>query len=88
MENIPQTKTTNIINNISFKSSPVTTIMGILFTLIGIALFILPIFFVEKSTVPIGYIVGIFTVGICLILIPDDLKGALSKLITRKSETL
>lgn len=39
-----------------------------------------------KTEIDIYYPISIGIVGLCLLVIPDDLKGALRKLIKKKSE--
>lgn len=88
MENIPQIKTTNITNNISVKTNPFTTIFGIVFMLIGIAVIILPIFYTVKTAIPVWTGWALSGLGLILLFAPDKLIGGLGKLVDRKSEQL
>jgi hypothetical protein len=45
-----------------------------------------PLLYEPKTQIDIYYPITIGTVGLCLLVIPDDLKGALKKLIKNKSE--
>lgn len=77
-----------MIKNINIKENPVTTILGVILLLVGIGIFIIPLFIVLKAEVVIYIPIGISIIGLCLLLIPDDLKGALSKLVNRKADSI
>ena len=64
---------------ISFKNNPYTTILGLIVTLIGLALFTLPYFIELQENVEWYQSAGCFAIGILLLLSPDTLLGIIKK---------
>jgi hypothetical protein len=77
-----------MINNLNPKMNPVTTLLGLLLIVISVGMLIVPIFYEVKESLSYWIPGSIGIVGLCLLLIPDDLKGALKKLVNRKSEEI
>ena len=77
-----------MINNINPLKNPFTTITGIVLIFISLGMFISPMFIEIKESVDVSVASGIGIVGLALVLVPDDLKGGLVKLIGRKSDDL
>lgn len=75
-----------IKENISILNHPVSTICGFVCFFYSLFLIGYPLLYEPKIQLDIYYPISIGIVGICLIIIPDDLKGALSKFINKKSE--
>jgi len=67
------------MKHISFKNNPYTTILGLIVTLIGLALFTLPYFVELQESVEWYQSAGCFAVGILLLLSPDTLLGIIKK---------
>lgn len=76
------------MKNINPKTNPVTTYIGIIFLLVALAIFTLPMFIQVKEQQPLWIPSSIGLLGLCLLLIPDDIRGALRKIISRKSEQI
>lgn len=76
------------MNNINPKLNPITTIAGIILLTISLGMFTAPMFVEIKQQLNYWIPGSIGIVGLCLLLIPDDLKGALRNFITKKSDTL
>ena len=77
-----------MINNINPKTNPVTTFLGVFLMVISIGMLIVPMFYEVKETLDWWLPATIGVVGLSLLLIPDDLKGGLKKLINRKSDSI
>lgn len=77
-----------MMQNINPKINPVTTFLGLFLIVIATAMFIVPLFYEVKETLNYWIPGFIGIIAMCLLLVPDDLKGALKKLINRKSEQL
>jgi hypothetical protein len=75
-----------IKQNISILENPITTICGFVCFFYSLFLIGFPLLYEPKTQIDIYYPITIGTVGLCLLVIPDDLKGALRKLIQKKSE--
>lgn len=75
-----------IKQNISVLDNPITTICGFILFFYSLFLIGFPYLYETKSEIDIYYPISIGVVGLCLLVIPDDLKGALRKLIQKKSE--
>jgi len=75
-----------IKENISILNHPITTICGFVCFFYSLFLIGYPLLYEPKTKIDIYYPISIGTVGLCLLVIPDDLKGALKKLIKNKSE--
>ena len=75
-----------IKENISILNHPITTICGFVCFFYSLFLIGYPLLYEPKTQIDIYYPITIGTVGLCLLVIPDDLKGALKKLIKNKSE--
>ena len=81
-------KSTTIINNISVKKNPYTTIFGIVIILVSIGVIIAPIFITEKTSLPTWSGWALLGIGILLLFAPDKLIGGLGKLADKKSDSL
>jgi hypothetical protein len=66
--------------------NPITTICGLICFFYSLVLIGLPLVYETYAQIDIYYPACIGIVGLCLLVIPDDLKGALKKLIQKKSE--
>lgn len=67
------------MKNLNLKENPITTILGLLLTLISAAMFVIPMFY-EVVDLPENYVRGgIGVVGILLLLSPDTLLGIIKK---------
>ena len=77
-----------ITHNINVTTSPITTIFGGILILIAITLYVLPLFVDLKSKTDWYVDLGIGLFGFSLLLIPDDLKGALARLINKKADQI
>jgi hypothetical protein len=75
-----------IKQNISILENPITTICGFICFFYSLFLIGYPLLYEPKTKIDIYYPISIGVVGLCLLVIPDDLKGALKKLIKNKSE--
>jgi hypothetical protein len=75
-----------IRQNINLLDNPVTTICGLICFFYSLVLIGLPLVYETFAEIDIRYSVGIGIIGLCLLIIPDDVKGALRKLINKKSE--
>jgi len=75
-----------IKENISILNHPITTICGFVCFFYSLFLIGFPLLYEPKTQIDIYYPITIGVVGLCLLVIPDDLKGALKKLIKNKSE--
>lgn len=72
--------------NLSIIHNPITTICGFICFFYSLVLIGLPLVYETFAEIDIYYPIGIGIVGLCLLVIPDDLKGALRKFINKKSE--
>lgn len=72
--------------NLSIIHNPITTICGFICFFYSLVLIGLPLVYETFAEIDIYYPAGIGIVGLCLLVIPDDLKGALRKFINKKSE--
>lgn len=72
--------------NLSIIHNPITTICGFICFFYSLVLIGLPLVYETFAEIDIYYPIGIGIVGLCLLVIPDDLKGALQKFINKKSE--
>ena len=77
-----------LINNLDPGKNPVTTILGAILIILGASLYVLPFFVELRQPVDWYVVLSIAVVGICLLLIPDDLRTALAKLINKKADQL
>ena len=75
-----------IKQNINLLDNPVTTICGLICFFYSLFLIGYPYLYEPKVVIETYYPIAIGLVGLCLIIIPDDLKGALKKFINKKSE--
>lgn len=75
-----------IKKNISLFHNPITTICGFICFFYSLVLIGLPLVYETFTEIDIYYPAGIGVIGLCLLVIPDDLKGALRKFINKKSE--
>ena len=75
-----------IKQNISILDNPITTICGFICFFYSLFLIGFPLLYETKSEIDIYYPIGVGVVGLCLLVIPDDLKGALRRIIQKKSE--
>jgi amino acid transporter len=75
-----------IKENISILNHPITTICGFVCFFYSLFLIGYPLLYEPKTQIDIYFPITIGMFGICLLVIPDDLKGALKKLIKNKSE--
>jgi hypothetical protein len=66
-------------DNMSVKKNPITGILGIILTLVGTALYVIPYFYDTKSEPNIWVPAGIGAVGLLLILSPDSLVNIIQK---------
>lgn len=73
------------MRNLNPKINPVTTILGTALIVTAIIMFIAPLFVAIKDDLDYRIPSWIGGIGLCLLLIPDDVKGALRKLLARKS---
>lgn len=76
------------MRNMNLIINPITTLIGFVLILISTVLYTIPFFFVLKKQIDPYVTIVIFTIGLILLLIPDDLKNALRLLLKRKSKTL
>lgn len=76
----------HIKKNISIFHNPITTICGFICFFYSLVLIGLPLVYETFTEIDIYYPAGIGVIGLCLLVIPDDLKGALRKFINKKSE--
>lgn len=72
--------------NLSIIHNPITTICGFICFFYSLVLIGLPLVYETATEIDIYYPAGIGIVGLCLLIIPDDLQGALRKFINKKSE--
>ena len=75
-----------IKRNLSVEHNPITTICGFILFFYSLFLIAFPLLYETKTQIDIYYSVGIGIFGICLLLIPDDLKSALTFFVKKKSE--
>jgi len=75
-----------IKQNINLLDNPVTTICGLICFFYSLVLIGLPLVYETFAEIDIYYSAGLGIIGLCLLIIPDDVKGALRKLINKKSE--
>jgi len=75
-------------NNINPSKNPITTLIGVMFLLISIVMLIIPMFFEVKTDTPYWIPGTGIVLGLILLLIPDDLKGALRKVLTKKTDQI
>ncbi len=75
-----------IKRNISVEHNPITTICGFILLFYSLFLMAFPLLYETKSEIDIYYPVGIGVFGVCLLVIPDDLKTALTFFVKKKSE--
>jgi len=75
-----------IKKNISLLDNPITTICGFICFFYSLVLIGLPLVYETFAEIDIYYPAGIGVIGLCLLVIPDDLKGVLRKFINKKSE--
>lgn len=75
-----------IKENISILNNPITTICGFVCFFYSLFLIGYPVLYEPKVQIDIYYPIGIGIFGVCLLVIPDDLKGVLRKFINKKSE--
>lgn len=76
------------MRNLNPKLNPVTTTLGTGLIITCLVMFIAPMFVSVKSDLNYWIPGSIGIIGLCLLLIPDDLRGALRKFIGKKSEQL
>jgi hypothetical protein len=76
------------MRNLNPKINPVTTIMGAGLIITCLVMFITPMFVAVKVELNYWIPGSIGIIGLSLLLIPDDLRGALRKFIGRKSQQL
>lgn len=76
------------MKNIDPRTNPVTTILGAMLCMVSLVMFAAPMFVTVKETLNYWIPGSIGFVGLCLLLIPDDFKGWLSKIGSRKSEQI
>jgi hypothetical protein len=70
----------NPIKNANFKNSPITTLLGLILTLVGVALYVIPYFYAIKTEeVNVWVPAGIGAVGLLLLLSPDELTNIIKK---------
>ena len=77
-----------MLKNANPKSNPVTTFLGLFLIVISVGMFIVPLFYEVKEELNYWIPGSIGVVGLMLLLIPDDFKGALRVLAKRKGEEL
>ena len=75
-----------IKRNLSIEHNPITTICGFICFFYSLFLMAFPLLYETKSEIDIYYSVGIGMFGICLLVIPDDIKSALIFFVKKKSE--
>jgi hypothetical protein len=75
-----------IKQNINLLDNPVTTICGLICFFYSLVLIGLPLVYETFAEIDIYYSAGLGIIGLCLLIIPDDVKGALRKFINKKSE--
>jgi hypothetical protein len=75
-----------IKQNISIEHNPITTICGFICFFYSLILIGLPLVYETFAQIDIYYSIGIGIVGLCLLIVPDDLKKALTNLVKKKSE--
>lgn len=68
--------------------NPITSVLGFLMICVSLALYTLPLFVTLKAPVEWYMPLGIGLFGFSLLLIPDDLKTALARLINKKADSL
>ena len=68
-----------IKENISLKKNPITGVLGIILTLVGIALYVIPYFYVPKSDPNMWVPAAIAATGLILLLSPDELVSIIKK---------
>lgn len=76
-----------IMNNMNPQKNPFTSILGIVFLVLGLGAIVAPTFGIEvkmEAWLVYAFILG----GAGLLLIPDDLKGALSKIVNKKADSI
>ena len=76
------------MGNLNPKQNPITTIFGVLFMLVSLLIYTLPLFMeVKKDFTEVWYVPLIpFGIGILLLLSPDSLVLGAKKIINRKTE--
>lgn len=76
------------LKNINPSNNPITTFLGLFLIVVATGMFLVPMFYEVKEDLNYWIPGGIGIVGLMLLLIPDDLKGALRTLAKRKGEEL
>lgn len=77
-----------IRKNCSVKTNPLTTVLGLLFVFVALALFIVPVFYEVKSSTEWFVPASIGILGLVLIGSPDTVFDSLSNLVKRKGDNL
>lgn len=77
-----------LISNIDPRKNPTTSVLGFLMICLAMALYALPLFITLKAPVEWYMPIGLGVIGLSLLLIPDDLKTALARLINKKADQL
>lgn len=73
------------MKNINPKINPITTTLGTILMIVSLVMFISPMYIEVKEDINYWIPGSIGVIGLSLLLIPDDLKGALRTFISRKS---
>jgi RsiW-degrading membrane proteinase PrsW (M82 family) len=68
-----------ITDNLSFDKNPITNILGVILTIVGTALYVIPYFYEPKSEPNVWVPAGIAAVGLLLLLSPDSLVYIIKK---------
>lgn len=76
---------TKVVNNVDPQKNPITTYLGALMIILSIGMFILPMIYTVKEDLPTYVPLSIGTIGLSLLLIPDDLKKALKRFLNKKA---
>lgn len=71
-----------VTDNLNFGKNPITNILGIILTIVGTALYVIPYFYEPKHDPNVWIPAAIGAVGLLLLLSPDSLV----ELIKKKSE--
>jgi hypothetical protein len=75
-----------IKKNISILENPITTICGFICFFYSLVLIGLPLVYETFATIDIRYPIGIGICGLCLLIIPDDIKKLLTYFVKKKSQ--
>lgn len=76
------------MNNIDPKMNPITTLVGVVFLVIGLGTILMPIYTQPLNDIDVWFKIGFIAIGLAFLFSPETLIDSLKKFISRKSEEL